>query len=136
MDDWADAEVWRLVAEQAYITAFGKAKTAHSDNTRETFADLRYELDQLDMFKARDFEALVALGEEDGEEGQDECEDENDYEDENNNGDGKKSEDEDKDESEDKDEGAHASVEAETIDLPIRPAIKRARFQDQPSSSY
>jgi cobalamin biosynthesis protein CobT len=133
MDDWADAEVWRLVAEQAYITAFGKVKTAHSENTHEAFAELRYELDQLDMFKARDFEALVALGEEDGEEGEDGCEDENDYEDENNDEDEEKGEDKGEDESEAKDEGAHASVEAGTIDLPIR---QRARFQDQPSSSY
>jgi hypothetical protein len=112
MDDWADAEVWKLAAEQAFITAFGKAKDNHSDNTREAFAELRYEVDQLDMFKVRDFEALVALGEEDEERYEEDEEEyeEDDYEDDNN-------EDEGEDESEAKDEGAHASVEAETIDL-------------------
>jgi hypothetical protein len=109
MDDWADADVWRLAAEQAYITAVREAKSVHDDHTLKAFAGLREELDQLNMFKARDFEALVALGEED-EEGYEEDDEEN-------------NEKEDGDEEEEKeDEGAHASVEAETIDLPIRPA--------------
>jgi hypothetical protein len=124
MDDWADAEVWKLAAEQAYITAFGKAKNKHSDNTREAFAELRYEFDQLDMFKVRDFEALVALGEEDEERyeedeeeyGEDdyEGEDEDDYEGQN----------KDEDEGEDAGQGANASAETETIDFPIRQASK------------
>jgi hypothetical protein len=134
MDDWADAEVWKLAAEQAYITAFGKAKTTQSDNTREAFAELRYELDQLDMFKARDFDELIALAEEDEkryEENEEEYE-EDDYE----------GEDEDDYENKDEDKGedagqrADASVEAETIDLPIRQASKQARSQDQPSSNF
>jgi hypothetical protein len=116
----------RRSLEQAYITAFGKAKTTQSDNTREAFAELRFELDQLDMFKARDFDELIALAEEEEkryEENEEEYE-EDDYEN------------KDEDKGEDAGQRADASVEAETIDLPIRPAIKRARFQDQPSSSY
>jgi hypothetical protein len=53
MDDWADANVSRLAAEQAYITAFGKAKGVHDDNTLRAFSGLRKELARLDEFRAR-----------------------------------------------------------------------------------
>jgi hypothetical protein len=136
MDDWADAEVWKLAAEQAYITAFGKAKNTHSDNTREAFAELRYELDQLDTFKARDFEALVALGEEEEKryEENEEKYEEDDYEDDDE--DDYEGQNKDEDKGEDAGQRANASMEAETIDLPIRQASKQARSQDQPSSNF
>jgi hypothetical protein len=129
MDDWADADVWRLAAEQAYITAVREAKSVYDDHTLKAFAGLREELDQLNMLKARDFEALIALGKEDEERYEEDEDDyEDDYEDGNKDEDKNKDEDENEDEGEgedegeDEDEGANASLEAETIDLPIRPA--------------
>jgi hypothetical protein len=47
MDDWEDADVWRLAAEQAYITALDKATRIRDDNSLKAFPGLREELDQL-----------------------------------------------------------------------------------------
>lgn len=100
MDDWADADVWRLAAEQSYITSLGKARKIHDDDSLKVLQGLREELDQLSEFRARDLDAFNAQF---------------------------ASDEEDEDENEDEEEDADAGVEAkdaggepETIVLPIR----------------
>lgn len=81
MDDWEDADVWRLAAEQAYITALDKATRIRDDNSLKAFPGLREELDQLGEYRAQDFTALqmhiASDYEDDGEdEVEDDCADE------------------------------------------------------------
>ncbi|KAF2132908.1 hypothetical protein P153DRAFT_309696 [Dothidotthia symphoricarpi CBS 119687] len=86
LDNWDDADVWRLAAEQAYITSFREANRKQDTNSLETLQDLRAELDTLNKFRQEDMAILV--------------------DDETSNSDMSGEEDEDEDEDEDKDEGA------------------------------
>jgi hypothetical protein len=90
LDDWYDANIWRLSAEQEYNRTLAKARRTNDEEALEGLKLLREELDQLKRFKDeddaaerrylyRDYGAVDAEGADsgiDGDEDEDEDEDE------------------------------------------------------------
>jgi hypothetical protein len=58
MDDWDEADIPRLQAEQAYIAAFRRVQKDEIDSL-EVLQDLCDELDQLQEFKRQDISAML-----------------------------------------------------------------------------
>lgn len=79
MDDWVDADIWRLTAEQAYITARDKATKIHDEKSLKALPELREELDQMIEFRVQDIQAFkmsIFPADEDDGEGEGEVEEE------------------------------------------------------------
>ncbi|EDU50910.1 predicted protein [Pyrenophora tritici-repentis Pt-1C-BFP] len=106
LDDWDEADTWRLIAQSSYKTCFWDAKKRDDVHALEILEGLRGELDELKKYKEEDLDALYAAM--------------------NDNDDDIDDEEEDDDEYEEKDESAVAVAEnqdevaAETCELPIR----------------
>jgi hypothetical protein len=54
LDDWYDANIWRLSAEQEYNRTLAKARRTNDEEALEGLKLLREELDQLKRFKDED----------------------------------------------------------------------------------
>jgi hypothetical protein len=59
LDDWYDANIWRLSAEQEYSTTLAKARRTNDEEALEGLKLLREELDQLKRFKDEDDAAEI-----------------------------------------------------------------------------
>jgi hypothetical protein len=62
MDDWQDADVWRLAAEQAYVTSRQDASARQNNKALEVLQELREELDELKRQKNQDFATFMGEG--------------------------------------------------------------------------
>jgi hypothetical protein len=59
LDDWREADVYRLAAEQSYDTTLKVATQYKDKESLEALQDLREELDELDSFRREDLTALA-----------------------------------------------------------------------------
>ncbi|OAL47164.1 hypothetical protein IQ07DRAFT_545149, partial [Pyrenochaeta sp. DS3sAY3a] len=59
-DDWDNAEVWRLAAEQAYTTAFLDANQKDDPISIRILEYFRKDLDELREFEEQDMAATIA----------------------------------------------------------------------------
>jgi uncharacterized protein (UPF0216 family) len=62
MDDWQDADVWRLAAEQAYVTARQEASARQDNKELEFLQELREEFDTLEKQKNEEFATFMGAG--------------------------------------------------------------------------
>ncbi|CAO2650729.1 Nn.00g020210.m01.CDS01 [Neocucurbitaria sp. VM-36] len=58
LDNWGEADIWRLCAEQAYRTSLEEATRKNDGNSLEALKDLRKELDELKDFRLEDLTGI------------------------------------------------------------------------------
>jgi hypothetical protein len=103
LNDWTDANYYRLAAKQAHIMSVEKVKISRDENSLKALEKLRLELDELEEFRAQDvseYMAGVQVPDSDDEVGDVDVEDD--------------------------DAGDDDAVASNTLNIPIRPAPKYA----------
>ncbi|KAJ4320030.1 hypothetical protein N0V94_003595 [Neodidymelliopsis sp. IMI 364377] len=78
LDDWTDADCYRLAVKQAHIMSVEKAKMSRDEKSLKALEKLRLELDELEEFRAQDgaeYMAGVQVPDSDDEVGDDEVRD-------------------------------------------------------------
>ena len=58
LDNWHDANVWRLSAEQTYVTTLHNAQRKHDEEALAVLVGIRQELDELATFRHEDLSGL------------------------------------------------------------------------------